>query len=477
MNNTFAVTLLAMLAVVYSNSATADPQFLRSSYDLGDPNGYCLDIPGFGPRLQKDAPINTHSCKYNRPGFSIDELFEVTASDHFRMPEYDLCLAADGREAGSSVYTIDCAATNVHAWTVHADGRVTPSDATGICLTLSSEKVYVNSSVANLTPNSTRSVSLESCTSERAQFQSWRWSDPSELDTLTANTLRAGMDAAMAASIRELGNTVRARETYALYAAESRMFSAADVVVSDEIDYGPEDGQRLQVYHGINRNHPQRAAPIMLLVHGGGFARGGLADFATAATHFAGLGYVVVNMTYPLLPKAAWPIGAESVASAVRWIRENAVDIKGNPDSIFVLGRSAGGAHVADFVFRPGIIEGDSLTIAGAILASPAISLNPERGSEGQLAYYGAAIEEWQNKQILGNIERTSIPVLIMVAEFDPDPIKTGTANLFRELLVDKGASPRIRQMRGHNHTSYTVAIGTADTQAAEEIIDFMHTR
>jgi len=460
MKNILAVTFFAMLAVTYSNRATADPQFLRSSHKLGDPSGYCLDIPGFGARLAKDAPINTHTCKYNRPGFSIDELFEVTERNHFRLPEYDLCLAANALVAGSYVNTIDCTADEVHAWTVHADGRVTPSDTSKLCLTLSSEKVYVNSSIANLTPNSTRSVSLENCASELEQYQSWRWSGPSELDTLTANTLRAGMDAATAARIRELGNVGKARETAALYAAHERMFSAADVVVSDEVEYGPEEGQRLQVYHGIKRNHPQNAAPIILLVHGGAFARGDLASFVDAATHFAGLGYVVVNMTYPLIPKATWPIGAQSVASAVRWIKDNATDIKGDPDSIFVLGRSAGGAHVADFVFRPGILDDESPTIAGAILASPAISPTDER----------------KDGQVLGNIERTSIPVLIMVAEFDPDRYKTGTANLYRELIVDKGVSPRIRQMRGHNHTSYTTAIGTADTQAAEEIIDFMTT-
>ena len=461
MKNTLAVTLLATLALAYSNSVTADAQFLRTSHNLGDPSGYCLDIPGFGPRLQKDAPINTHTCKYNRPGFSIDELFEVTERNHFRMPEYDLCLAVNAFVAGSHVNTIDCAADKVHAWTMHADGRVTPSDTSKLCLTSSSEKVYVNSSIANLTPNSTRSVSLENCASELEQYQSWRWSDPSELDTLTANTLRAGMDAATAARIRELGNVVKAKETAALYATHERMFSAADVVVSDEIAYGPEEGQRLQVYHGVKRNHPQNAAPILLLVHGGSFVRGDLDSFTDAATHFAGLGYVVVNMTYPLIPKATWPMGAQSVASAVRWIKENATDIKGDADSIFVLGRSAGGAHVADFVFRPGILEGESPTIAGAILASPTIAPTDER----------------RDGQVLGNIERTSIPVLIIVAEFDPDRFRTGTANLYRELIVDKGVHPRMRQMRGHNHTSYTTAIGTADTQAAEEIIDFMHTR
>ena len=78
--------------------------------------------------------------------------------------------------------------------------------------------------------------------------------------------------------------------------------------------------------------------------------------------------------------------------------------------------------------------------------------------------------------QTLGNIERTSIPVLTMVAEFDPDQFKTSTAQLLNELLVDKGVNTRISQMRGHNHISYLEAIGTSDTQALQEILDFIAT-
>ena len=475
MKKVLAPMLALMIALFTSSPATAEGQFLRSSYDLGDPSGYCLDIPGFGPRMRKNAPIGTHTCKYSRPGFSVDEQFEVTQSNHFRLPEYDLCLSANTLEAGSHVNTIDCASDKVHSWTKNTTGHVTPTDSPELCLTLSSERVFVNTSVANLHPNSSRSVSLENCARGLDYFQTWKWSDPGEQDTPSANTLRSGMTTT-AARIRELGNGVRARETAELYATQARMFSTADVNVSDEIAYGPDDGQRLQVYSGKNRNNPQNAAPVILLVHGGGFARGGLGNFTTAATHFAGLGYVAVNMTYPLAPKATWPSGAQSVARAVNWIKENAADIKANPDNIFVLGQSAGGNLVADFVFRPDLVEGESPEVAGAILGSPVLELNPDNPAPSSAAYFGAARDEWKNKQTLGNITRTSIPVLILSAEFDPDQFQVGAAKLLNEMVVNKGVKPRISQMRGHNHTSYIASVGTADTQAEAEILDFMAT-
>lgn len=466
--------LLITLLIGFSNSAIAEPQMLRSVHELGDPSGYCLDIPGFGPRMRKDGPIGTHTCKYGRPGFSVDEEFEVTDAQQFRLPEYDLCLSAGELQAGSDVFTIDCALENAHAWTLHDSGHVTPSNAHDLCLTLAAEREFVNSAVANLTPNSSRKITLEKCAKSREYHQSWRWSSTTELETLSANTLRAGVNADIAAEIRGFGYTVRAPETARLFAAEPRMYSEADVSISEEIAYGPEQRHRLKVYSGLNRNNPQNKAPVVLLVHGGGFARGGFENFAGAATHLAALGYVAVNMTYPLTPEASWPSGAQSVAEAVRWIRKNAVKLKADPDRIFVLGQSAGAVNVADFAFRPSLVDGDDPMIAGVILASPQVDLTS--GGEPNTDYFGEDPVAWESQQVLGNIERTSIPVLILVAEYDPEAIRIATAKLFHELVVGKGVAARFRQLQGHNHTSYIGTMGIADTRAAEEVLDFMAT-
>jgi len=471
-----ALLLSLTVGLAYTSIASAERQMLRSVYDLGDPSGYCLDIPGFGPRMRKDAPLNTHTCKYNRPGFSVDEELDVTDSQQLRLPEYNLCLSAGNFAVGSDVFTIDCGLENAHGWTVHDSGRVTPIGKNDLCLTLASDRTFVNSSVGNLVPNSTRQITLEACAKGREYFQSWRWSDLAEQDTPSANTLRAGMSRSTAVGIRELGYAVKAPETAALFAAEPRMFSAADVSISDEIAYGSDDQQRLQVYTGLNRNNPQNKAPVVLMVHGGGFARGGLQSFAGGATHLAALGHVVVNMTYPLTPNATWPDGANNVASAVRWIKENAADLKADPNKIFVLGQSAGATNVADFIFRPSLIEGEYPLVAGAILAAPGVEqkVGPTPGPNTD--YFGENSDGWADKQVLGNIESTSIPVLLLVGEYDPEKQRVGAAKLFHNLVVNHGALTRFRQLKGHNDTSYIGTMGTADTRAAEEILDFMAT-
>jgi len=90
-------------------------------------------------------------------------------------------------------------------------------------------------------------------------------------------------------------------------------------------------------------------------------------------------------------------------------------------------------------------------------------------------SYYGDNASEWPNQQILGNVDRSSVPVLILTAELDPVPFQVSAVKLLNELVVENGAkAARFSQLAGHNHISYISSIGTSDTQSAEQIIDFI---
>ena len=465
-----AITISPILLGL-SLQAAAQSMFLRSMYELEDPRGYCLDIPGFGPRMQLDAPITTHTCKYSLPGFDVDEIFEH-ADGKLRLVNYDRCLAGSATDtAGAAVNSIDCG--DAHPWQVHAGGRVTPADNANLCLTLSAEREFVNSSIATVPPYSSRDVSLEACTADAAYRQRWRWSETDEMKTYNANSLRNGMTRAAREGNREIGGAVDPAATAAIYANELRTFSAADVSVSGEIAYGPNEGHRLRVYEGNNRNPPGMGAPIILLVHGGGFTRGGLGNLDHAATHFAGLGFVAVNMTYPLAPEHTWPSGAEAVHSAVEWIHSNIGDYRGNSSRLYVYGHSAGGNHVANYVFRPSLSSTQGDRVAGAILASPALQLPDAPDGVGS-DYYDVDDRTLAEMRVLDNIETASIPVLITVAELDPRGFHRSTARLLTKLIEDFGARPRLRQIPGHGHISYISAIGTGDRVFEEELLDFM---
>jgi len=465
-----STTLLALLTLPLTSLAQQG-QFLRSTEELADPRGYCLDIPGFGSRMQLDAPIYTHSCKYSLPGFDVDEIFAYT-DGKLEFVNYDRCLAAKDVGAGAEVFALRCDAA--HAWQIDAQGRVSPVSATELCLTLAAERVFVNSGIGTVPPYSSRPVSLEPCAQETAYRQRWRWSAPDERVTYNANSLRSEIPPAIQIANREIGTRIDGAATRTIYRDVRREFSAADVIVSGEIAYGPDERQRLKAYAGKNRNSPGGAAPVIVLVHGGGFTGGSLQNLEHAAMQFAGVGFVAVNITYPLAPEHTWPSGAASLAAAVDWVRANIAEYRGNAEQIFLLGHSAGANHVANFVMRPSLTAASRPAVAGAILASPALEPDQQAPADAFGGYFHAV--PWPQVSLLNNIENASVPVLVTVAEFDPAPLQNTAARFFALLTNEHNAMPRFRQIPGHGHISYISAIGTGDRLFMEEALDFLLT-
>lgn len=469
-----SVTALAVFVCLAGlpPSLSAQGRFLRSVSDLADPRGYCLDIPGFGPRMQLDGPIATHSCKYSLPGFDVDEIVELR-DDQLLLVNYDRCLAVDAMEAGSDIKPIPC--EDAHRWQIHFDGRVTPLSSADFCMTLAPERIFVNSSPGTVPPYSMRHITLEPCSAVDAHLQRWRWAEPDERVTYNANSLRSDMPRYARARIEQIGPVIDPQATMAIYADAARAFGPADVIVSDDIAYGSNERHRLRVYEGVNRNPSggTRGAPVILLVHGGGFRGGNLETLHHVATHFAGLGFVAVNMTYPLSPEHTWPSGAAAVAAAVDWVSENIGAYRGDAQRVYLMGHSAGGNHVANYVFRPSLSSG-AIRVAGAILASPALELDPRAPADSYSHYFNVSARPWSEVRLLDNVEASSVPVLITVAQFDPEPFHLATAQLYAKLIGELGARPRIRQIPGHGHISYITAIGTGDRLFVEEALDFM---
>ncbi|HEY2158474.1 MAG TPA: family 16 glycoside hydrolase, partial [Isosphaeraceae bacterium] len=115
-------------------------------------------------------------------------------------------------------------------------------------------------------------------------------------------------------------------------AAEPRV--QRDVAYADSKD----ERQTLDVYapaQGKDR-------PVVFWIHGGGWQAGDKVEVQAKPQAFVDRGFVFVSTNYRLLPKATIGQMAEDVAKAIRWTREHARDYGGDPDSVFVMGHSAG---------------------------------------------------------------------------------------------------------------------------------------
>jgi len=104
-------------------------------------------------------------------------------------------------------------------------------------------------------------------------------------------------------------------------------------------------------YQPTVRNESTR--PIVVYMHGGGFAYGGAADAVMAASRLVPeLGATVISVEYRLAPEAPFPAGFDDCYAAFLWTAENAEALGCDPQRLAVMGPSAGGCLAAATALR-----------------------------------------------------------------------------------------------------------------------------
>lgn len=87
--------------------------------------------------------------------------------------------------------------------------------------------------------------------------------------------------------------------------------------------------------------------PGLLLVHGGGWRAGSRQQMGLIASLAAMRGYTAMTIDYRHAPEHPFPAQIHDCKAAVRWMRQQADDLKLNPNRIGGYGYSAGGHLVA----------------------------------------------------------------------------------------------------------------------------------
>jgi acetyl esterase/lipase len=84
--------------------------------------------------------------------------------------------------------------------------------------------------------------------------------------------------------------------------------------------------------------------PIAIIVHGGGWIRGDKqGDETVLFEPLTDANFVWFSINYRLAPKNRWPACYDDVKTAIRWVKANAAEYKGDPNRVAIIGYSAGG--------------------------------------------------------------------------------------------------------------------------------------
>jgi len=108
--------------------------------------------------------------------------------------------------------------------------------------------------------------------------------------------------------------------------------------------------QRGELALGLDLYSPGPAgkpAPLVLLVHGGGWGSGDRTEMAPLAARLAARGYAAATVSYRLSGQARYPAAIDDVKEALRWLRTHAGSFGVDPARVAIAGGSAGGQIAA----------------------------------------------------------------------------------------------------------------------------------
>jgi len=300
-------------------------------------------------------------------------------------------------------------------------------------------------------------------------------------------TVAAGVSAQVppevAARIRAAGQTMDPSAGLA-YAPVYAGKTWTGITAERDLAYGPHALQKLDVY--VDRATTATKRPILIFVHGGGFARGdkhGPFYPDNIPQWAAERGMVGIAINYRLAPANPWPAAAQDLTRAIAWTRANAARFGGDPGWIVLFGHSAGANHVADYLGHAEIRGAEAASVRGAILLSPHFAPAAQVGPPFYAApappgsphpYYGhdAALQSAEGTVI--RLRTNRVPLLLADAEFDPPLMLDFSRALVSCLCRSQAGCPRYLYLRDHNHFTEGMSLGTADASLSAPLLDWI---
>lgn len=250
------------------------------------------------------------------------------------------------------------------------------------------------------------------------------------------------------------------------------------ITVDAGISYGSHNRQEFDVFHPPEATTPR---PGLVFVHGGAFTEGSRHRsneiYANVLYYFARQGIVGINAGYRLAPEARYPEATRDIAQVVRWMRDNAGRLNIDPNRIFLMGHSAGGAHAGSYAYDKRLHPADGHGLAGLLVISGRVRVdnrsdnpNARRVEE----YYGADATTYDDVSPVSHIDRNSLATFIATAEYENPLIDVYCFELAHRLAAATGRAPPFVWMKGHNHTSIISHFNTAEETLGQACCDFI---
>jgi arylformamidase len=233
--------------------------------------------------------------------------------------------------------------------------------------------------------------------------------------------------------------------------------------------YGPTNADLIDVFAPASG----RAAPALVLLHGGAWTRNTKDDVSYAAPTFIGRGAAYLAPDFGSLKAARLPQMVESCRAAVAWTVRNCDSFGGDSSRVFLAGHSSG-AHLAACVLTTDWtahgLPRDA--IKGGFLMSGMYDLYPVLLSS-RSSFLHITSEEIGEFSPIRHLDRITCPIAVVSADEDSPEFKR-QSNVFAEVLEGMGRLASRTVAFNANHFQEPERLADPDTEVSRAAFSLM---
>jgi arylformamidase len=273
---------------------------------------------------------------------------------------------------------------------------------------------------------------------------------------------------------------------FSVLAADLQAPTAAIPRVDRDLAYAEPKNERqtLDVYApAAGKQHP-----VVFWLHGGGWQKGDKSEVHAKAQAFVDKGFVFASSNYRFIPNATMQQMTGDVAKSIRWVYDHAAEYGGDPNSIFVMGWSAG-AQLAALVStddRYLKAEGLSLSnIKGCVPVDadsfyPALQIDTVEARPGSRrpSSYRIKFPEGSDKELSSVLyvakDKGIPPFLILHIDGHPESGTAIQAQVLATALRVANVTVQVVPAEGKTHNTLNEDLGRRDDKPTKAVFEFV---
>ena len=257
---------------------------------------------------------------------------------------------------------------------------------------------------------------------------------------------------------------------------------AAEPNVHRDLAYSEPKNERqtLDVYTPAEgKDHP-----VVVWIHGGGWQAGDKKEVDQKPQAFVDKGFVFVSINYRLLPNnVTIKQMAGDVAKAIRWTYDHAKDYGGDPDTMFVMGHSAGAQLAALVCTDDGYLKAEKLSLSNIKGCVPVdgdtydvplqIQTVEQKRADGYRRKFGDADSQKDLSPVTHAAKGKNIPPVLILHVAEHPETKLQSQRLAKA-LQEAGVSAKAYPAEGKTHDTINADLGLPDDKPTKELFGFL---